>query len=196
VTDVLACLFLAAVWTALAWLHGYGTGWEAMRTRAVGALRYSAALSRANGFATSDRALAHAEANDGFADRLERTSWRIERRGRRPPPPPRPTKRDPRAPPTTTRVPMCAPRPRRPDMACNCPRIDGYVLRRKGCGVHFDSPAPIGNDVIAPPHIDEELACAWADYRKDYGASGTQEHKAFRAGWLAARAGDQSAALR
>lgn len=42
----------------------------------------------------------------------------------------------------------------------------------------------------------DEIACAWSDYRSDYGASGSQEHKAFRAGWLAARAGDQSAVLR
>lgn len=43
---------------------------------------------------------------------------------------------------------------------------------------------------------EEELACAWADYRKDYGASGPQEHKAFVAGWKAAREGDQSGVQR
>ena len=42
---------------------------------------------------------------------------------------------------------------------------------------------------------EEEMACAWADYRKDYGISWQeigQAHKAFKAGWKAAREGDQS----
>lgn len=45
----------------------------------------------------------------------------------------------------------------------------------------------------------DELACAWADYRKDYGVSAddlTAAHKAFKAGWKAAREGDQSGVLR
>lgn len=42
---------------------------------------------------------------------------------------------------------------------------------------------------------EEELACAWADYRKEYGASGSQAYKAFVAGWKAAREGDQSGVL-
>lgn len=45
----------------------------------------------------------------------------------------------------------------------------------------------------------EALACAWADYRKDYGVHPsdiTTAHKAFKAGWQAALHGDQSAALR
>ena len=50
-----------------------------------------------------------------------------------------------------------------------------------------------------PADKDVERACAWADYRKDYGVS-TREmnaaHKAFLAGWQAAREGDQSEALR
>lgn len=45
----------------------------------------------------------------------------------------------------------------------------------------------------------ELLACAWADYRKDYGihpSDMTAAHKAFKAGWTAALVGDQSAAQR
>ena len=42
---------------------------------------------------------------------------------------------------------------------------------------------------------EEELACAWADYRKDYGAD-SRDYKAFAAGWKAAREGDQSGVLR
>jgi hypothetical protein len=47
--------------------------------------------------------------------------------------------------------------------------------------------------------IDEEAACAWADYRKDYGVRSqemTAAYKAFMAGWKAAVEGDQSAVLR
>lgn len=43
---------------------------------------------------------------------------------------------------------------------------------------------------------EEELACAWADYRKDYGAHTSEEYKAFKAGWKAAREGDQSGVQR
>lgn len=45
----------------------------------------------------------------------------------------------------------------------------------------------------------DDIACAWADYRKDYGVSAehmTAAHKAFVAGWKAAREGDQSGPLR
>lgn len=45
----------------------------------------------------------------------------------------------------------------------------------------------------------DELACAWADYRKHYGVSADDiaaAHKAFKAGWKAAREGDQSGVLR
>lgn len=41
--------------------------------------------------------------------------------------------------------------------------------------------------------------CAWADYRKDYGVGEPEmvaAHKAFMAGWKAAREGDQSGPLR
>lgn len=44
-----------------------------------------------------------------------------------------------------------------------------------------------------------EIACAWADYRKDYGVAQrdlNSAHKAFTAGWKAAREGDQSGSLR
>jgi hypothetical protein len=39
---------------------------------------------------------------------------------------------------------------------------------------------------------EEELACAWSDYRSAYGVSSNPEvarleHKAFKAGWKAAR---------
>lgn len=46
---------------------------------------------------------------------------------------------------------------------------------------------------------EEEMACAWADYRKDYGVSLRDidaAHKAFTSGWKAAREGDQSGVLR
>ena len=44
------------------------------------------------------------------------------------------------------------------------------------------------------------LLCAWAEYRKDYGVRvegiANAAFKAFQAGWLAAREGDQSGPLR
>lgn len=48
---------------------------------------------------------------------------------------------------------------------------------------------------------EEQMACAWSDYRRDYGVSSnpevaTLEHKAFKAGWKAAREGDQSGVQR
>lgn len=54
---------------------------------------------------------------------------------------------------------------------------------------------PDGETVPAPDtrredHLD--AACAWSDFRKDYGVSGDdkvrrQEHRAFMAGWQSAR---------
>lgn len=44
-----------------------------------------------------------------------------------------------------------------------------------------------------------EAACAWSDYRRDYGVPADHlpaSHKAFLAGWTAARQGDQAGALR
>ena len=44
-----------------------------------------------------------------------------------------------------------------------------------------------------------DCACAWSDYRKEYGvreADLVAAHKAFRAGWKAAREGDQSGVVR
>jgi hypothetical protein len=43
-----------------------------------------------------------------------------------------------------------------------------------------------------PTSESTEVACAWADFRKDYGVSAEgrtrkAEHRAFRAGWEAAR---------
>lgn len=46
---------------------------------------------------------------------------------------------------------------------------------------------------------DADRVCAWVDYRKDYGVSAqhmTAARKAFMAGWMAAREGDQSGVLR
>lgn len=40
-----------------------------------------------------------------------------------------------------------------------------------------------------------EAACAWSDYRSEYGADAT-DYKAFMAGWLAGHHGDQSSVLR
>ena len=83
---------------------------------------------------------------------------------------------------------------------CTCPPIDGYVIVRNGCPHHqrqttetVEPPTPPRN-----PEADE-MACAWADYRKDYGISGTHAaaaYLAFVAGWQAARRGDQSGVLR
>lgn len=50
-----------------------------------------------------------------------------------------------------------------------------------------------------PTAKSADLACAWSDYRKDYGvreSDSTVAHKAFTAGWRAARKGDQAGALR
>lgn len=55
-----------------------------------------------------------------------------------------------------------------------------------------------------PDHDDDEafeMACAWSDYRKDYGVSSddkvrSKEYAAFTEGWKAGRYGDQSSVLR
>ena len=55
-----------------------------------------------------------------------------------------------------------------------------------------DAPAPVDPDAA-------DRQCAWADYRKDYGVGESEmaaAHKAFMAGWKAAREGDQSGPLR
>ena len=55
-----------------------------------------------------------------------------------------------------------------------------------------DAPAPVDPDAA-------DRQCAWADYRKDYGVGESDmvaAHKAFMAGWKAAREGDQSGPLR
>ena len=55
-----------------------------------------------------------------------------------------------------------------------------------------DAPAPVDPDAV-------DRQCAWADYRKDYGVGESEmaaAHKAFMAGWKAAREGDQSGPLR
>lgn len=44
-----------------------------------------------------------------------------------------------------------------------------------------------------------DIACAWSDYRKDYGVSEANmdaAHKAFKAGWKAHRDGPQDGVLR
>lgn len=86
--------------------------------------------------------------------------------------------------------------------ACNCPRIDGYVIRSQGCThpVHHPKPAVTAAPITEPyADVDVDLVCAWSDYRKDYGVPSAHmsvARKSFMAGWLAARAGDQSGALR
>jgi hypothetical protein len=82
---------------------------------------------------------------------------------------------------------------------CHCPPfIDGGVLRRQSCTHHKrvePKPEPV---VVRDPELDE-IACAWSDYRKDYGIGSdplVTAHKAFKAGWIAARRGDQSGVLR
>lgn len=85
---------------------------------------------------------------------------------------------------------------------CTCVPIDGYLIKRQdGCPIH----GPIQPRTVpesTPVELTEEqvdLACAWSDYRKDYGVSADHlpaAHKAFLAGWMAAREGDQSGTLR
>lgn len=85
---------------------------------------------------------------------------------------------------------------------CNCVPIDGYRIRRQGgCPVHGPL-LPRTVPETPPVELTEEqadLACAWADYRKDYGVGYPNipvAHAAFKAGWKAAREGDQSGVLR
>ena len=55
-----------------------------------------------------------------------------------------------------------------------------------------DAPEPVDPDAV-------DRQCAWTDYRKDYGVGEPEmaaAHKAFMAGWKAAREGDQSGPLR
>ena len=47
------------------------------------------------------------------------------------------------------------------------------------------SPQPAPS--VSAEQVEVDRACAWADYRKEYGARGVVEHKAFCAGWDAAR---------
>lgn len=71
----------------------------------------------------------------------------------------------------------------------------GEIARRYS-PLHEEYTGPVLRD---PEEESAELACAWSDYRKDYGISEEHmnaAHKAFKAGWKAAREGDQSAVLR
>ncbi len=85
---------------------------------------------------------------------------------------------------------------------CTCMPVDGYLVRRvSGCPKHGPLQPRVVETPVEPVLTEEEidLACAWSDYRKDYGVSADHlsvAHKAFRAGWKAARAGDQSGVLR
>lgn len=90
-------------------------------------------------------------------------------------------------------------------MTCTCPHIDGYRIRKTACPVHGATDAAILAEKEAERAAEEahedavQMACAWSDYRKDYGVSAESmivAHKAFNAGWKAARLGDQSAVLR
>lgn len=70
-------------------------------------------------------------------------------------------------------------------------QLEVHVARSLGLPV---VPAPAPED---PDASDRQ--CAWADYRKDYGVGEPEmvaAHKAFMAGWKAAREGDQSGPLR
>ena len=80
---------------------------------------------------------------------------------------------------------------------CTCPRLDGYIIHRQDCSHRPERAlqAAPALEVVSDPDADD-AACAWSDYRKDYGASGAREHRAFLAGWKAAREGDQAGVLR
>lgn len=83
-------------------------------------------------------------------------------------------------------------------MTCKCPAIDGYVIRRKDCPHHPPRKPAATEPPAQVTTADIEAACAWADYREDFGVPANQmtaAHKAFMAGW-AARTADQSGALR
>jgi hypothetical protein len=88
---------------------------------------------------------------------------------------------------------------------CTCPTVDGYRIRNQSCPRHCAEDESVRAakrteaEAARMAEDDEERVCAWAEYRKDYGVSahamGTAQ-AAFNAGWLAARNGDQSGALR
>ena len=86
------------------------------------------------------------------------------------------------------------------DAAAAIRRAIGVEETTSACSLASDeSSASDGGQ--SKPTVDEaeEIACAWADYRKDYGVPGphmTTAHKAFKAGWKAAREGDQSGPVR
>ena len=72
VTGWIICALIAAEVGAFAWFHGYNRGYEAMRKRAVGSLRFSAKLRRANGLTHDERTLAKADVCDEWANRWDR----------------------------------------------------------------------------------------------------------------------------
>lgn len=84
---------------------------------------------------------------------------------------------------------------------CNCAHIDGFRIRRIGCPVHGEVDRRVRQQKEAErrAEVDADMAAAWSDYRKDYGVGRDEmsaAHKAFKAGWMAAREGDQSGVLR
>lgn len=55
------------------------------------------------------------------------------------------------------------------------------------------------HDFKSPGEDWIDMSCAWSDYRKDYGVDEKHmdaAHKAFKAGWKAAKEGPQDGALR
>jgi len=76
------------------------------------------------------------------------------------------------------------------------PRPDGVRARCGGPGLCREC----SRDLARQRATDaSDRQCAWADYRKDYGVGEPEmvaAHKAFMAGWKAAREGDQSGPLR
>lgn len=50
--------------------------------------------------------------------------------------------------------------------------------------------------VHVPPDETVLLACDWADYKANFGASGSVAYGAFTAGWNAGRHGEQSGVQR
>ncbi|HET7386913.1 MAG TPA: hypothetical protein VFJ19_09660 [Nocardioidaceae bacterium] len=67
--DWVCALLLAALWTAVTWLHGFERGRRDMRRQVVGSLRFGAALRRT--LRATDSAVAKADALDEAADRFE-----------------------------------------------------------------------------------------------------------------------------
>src|SRR5690606_40695801 len=86
------------------------------------------------------------------------------------------------------------------------PQPRGVLERRRQDLLHAerrDRPRHQREGVTMPDHDDEavEMACAWSDYRKEYGVSSddkvrSKEYAAFTEGWKAGRHGDQSSVLR